>query len=104
MSDCAPRNTAGNIDLYEDMLALAGPMLAAARSADRGTLGTLREQCRAVAERARPTDGAVPLERSVKERKIDLIKRLLAADAEISSHTEPWRKGIDPMLAARRYA
>lgn len=104
MSDCAPRTTAGNIDLYEDMLSLTGSMLGAARAADRAGLDALREQCRGLAARARPAESNAPLEGAQKALKLALIKRLLAADAEITRHTEPWRASIDPMLGARRYA
>lgn len=92
-----------NIDLYEKMVETSARMLEAARDGDWDRLLALQGQCRNVVDALEPGVPAsaapeAPLPRLLRERKVDLIKRLLAHDAAIRSHTEPWRSAVDQFL------
>ena len=98
MTTTAPAPADANIDIYEKMLDVSGAMLESASKADWDTLVSLEGQCRNMVERLKPNDRTTGLPRPVVERKIDLIKRLLANDAAIRSHVEPWMANVEKYL------
>ncbi|UQV45350.1 flagellar protein FliT [Janthinobacterium lividum] len=77
------------LSMYENIAGMTNKMVVAARSSDWDGLNTLENQC---ASAASPTmTGKVPaLAGASRQRKIDLLKQILANDREIRTITEPW--------------
>lgn len=86
------------LEIYEQMCALSARMAEAARANDWEHLIELE---RAVA-RLRDTllqDGGVAEETPIDaERRRELIRRILAHDAEVRRHTEPWMEKLRRFL------
>jgi flagellar protein FliT len=92
------------IDLYEEMTALSARMVDAARRNDWDNLIELE---RSVSElRVRLSnefeDSNANLDMFERERKAALIQRILADDAEIRRHTEPWMEQVRQFLGGSR--
>lgn len=87
------------IATYENMLAVSGQMLAAARSSDWDRLVDLEKHCRALAERL--AAGEAPrLTGQLRQRKVEIIRRMLADDAEIRNLTQPWLAQLQQFLGS----
>ena len=90
------------LDIYETMSKLSGLMVEAAQSNDWDRLSELEHQVAGLRDRLVMQDSisARPLsDESVCARKIILIRKMLADDREIRSHTEPWMDAVKLMLA-----
>ena len=76
------------LSMYENIAGLTGKMAVAAQMGDWNGLEQLENQCAAAAV---PAIGGVPkLEGSARQRKIDLLKQILANDRAVRDVTEPW--------------
>jgi flagellar protein FliT len=76
------------LSMYEHIAGLTGKMVTAAQMSDWTTLDGLENQCAAAAV---PAIGGVPaLQGSARQRKIDLLKQIMANDRAIRDVTEPW--------------
>lgn len=87
---------------YEAMCRLTGMMAEAARENDWGLLGSLEEEVaglRKLLEKEDAAGASSPLDDSQRERKRELILRMLADDREIRRHTEPWMASVRGLLA-----
>ncbi|MGV7210437.1 flagellar protein FliT [Oxalobacteraceae bacterium A2-2] len=82
--------------MYENIAGLSTQMAAAARGGDFERLGRLEGQC-AVAARATDS-GVAALAGEARQRKIALLKQILANDRAIRDVTEPWLNQV-PGLA-----
>jgi flagellar protein FliT len=78
------------IATYEAILETSGQMLDAARREDWDGLLALEQTCKNSIERliADPLDSA--LDTRLQRRKAEIIRQVLADDAQIRSITEPW--------------
>jgi flagellar protein FliT len=84
--------------MYENIAALSGRMADAAGQGDMARLAQLETQCALQAAAAR---GGVPkLEGVQRQRKIDLLKQIMANDRAVRDVTEPWMGQLDRALAA----
>lgn len=84
------RAAASSCAVYERIARLTGEMLAAARRQQWEELIALERACKdAFAELAKVPDITAPPP-EVTQRKIALIRQVLADDAEIRSLVEPW--------------
>ncbi|MDY7578324.1 flagellar protein FliT [Herbaspirillum sp. RTI4] len=90
-------NSEEAISLYESIATVTDQMLAAARSSDWQLLSSLEAQCAQYVDRLRANESAVPLEQAARERKITIIKKILADDKDIRSLTEPWLNHLASM-------
>lgn len=90
------------IAAYESILQVTTQMLEAARAADWDRLVASEKQCRALVERlAAARQLSTPaLEPHLRSRKVQIIRRVLADDAEIRNLTEPWMHRLQHMLAS----
>lgn len=77
------------IATYETILAITGQMLQAARSNDWDYLMALEEDCRVNVEKLMAANPA-PLGGEYQQRKVEIIHKVLADDAEIRNITQPW--------------
>lgn len=87
------------ISTYEAILDLTGEMLNAARNADWDRLIELESACRSLIEVLMLTDKQ-PLLDDFRERKAQIIRQVLADDAEIRNLTQPWMAQLGHILGS----
>ena len=84
--------------LYENLNGLTGQMKAAAQAGDWNGFDKLNVQASVAAGAA---IGGVPaLDGAKRQRKIDLIKQLMANDRAIRDVTEPWMGQVERAMCA----
>ncbi|MET0264632.1 MAG: flagellar protein FliT [Duganella sp.] len=88
-------NSSEVLSMYENIAGLSTQMAAAARMGDWDGVGKLETQCTSAA-RATAT-GVTPLAGAPRQRKIDLLKQILANDREIRDLADPWMNTIPGM-------
>lgn len=77
------------LSMYENIAGLTSKMVVAARTSNWDGLDHLEKQC--ASEAVATMAGTVPpLAGAKRQRKIDLLKQILANDREIRNITEPW--------------
>ena len=90
-----------NLVHYEAMCRLTGQMAEAARENEWDLLGSLEKQVAAIREYLLAEDAGdmlLELNEAQRERKRELILRMLADDREIRRHTEPWMASVRALL------
>ncbi|MBX9849876.1 MAG: flagellar protein FliT [Rhodocyclaceae bacterium] len=90
------------IEIYEEMTTLSARMVEAARSNDWDSLIELERSVSALRLRLAEDDESARLASVERERKAALIQRILADDAEIRRHTEPWMEQVRQFLGGSR--
>lgn len=95
MKRCAPI-----IAQYEDIVRLTGEMAAAARGADWDRLVALESDCRERVARLKAPGEAPPLSEHEIAHKAELLRAILANDAEIREHLQPWLAKLGQFLGA----
>ena len=90
------------IATYENILAVTAQMLEAARAADWDLLVKREQQCRQLVEILMNTrcENEIVLEPQVHKRKVEIIRKVLADDAEIRNLTEPWMQRLQHLLTS----
>lgn len=90
------------IGTYESILAVTAQMLDAARAADWDLLVDRERKCRKLVESVMRANSAnqMALEPRLRERKVEIIRKVLADDAEIRNLTEPWMQRLQHMLTS----
>ena len=88
-----------HIAAYEAILETSGHMVEAAQKEDWDGLVELENKCRALVENvvADPLDCA--LDGTMQRRKGEIIRKVLADDAQIRSITEPWLDQLSRLLS-----
>jgi len=86
------------ISLYQEMSALSARMVEAARANDWETLITLEHSIAALRNSLLPDDDNCNQSASELKLKSQLIQRILADDAEVRLHTEPWMEQVRKFL------
>ncbi len=86
------------LDQYERIKHVTGQMVAAARRADWDHLIDLEESCRSLTDALMEAERGVQLPPPMLERKVQLIRNVLADDAEIRNLTEPWMLRLQELL------
>lgn len=84
--------------LYESMCAISAQMAAAAAACDWERLVTLEQDCARLARSLAAGGEPARLSEAEKARKVELIRRILADDAEVRRHTEPWMEQVRQFL------
>ena len=90
------------IELYEEMTALSARMVEAARRNDWDNLIELERSVGALRMRLVEEEENYRLDITEREHKAALIRRILADDAEIRRHTEPWMEQVRQFLGGAR--
>ena len=86
------------LSMYENLTGLSGQMKVAAEAGNWNGFDKLNVQASVAAGAA---IGGVPaLDGAKRQRKIDLIKQLMANDRAIREVTEPWMGQVDRALCA----
>lgn len=84
--------------LYESMNAISEQMVEAASACDWDRLTKLERDCAGLARRLEAGGEPIRLSDAERVRKKDLILRILADDAEVRRHTEPWMEQVKQFL------
>lgn len=84
--------------MYETMGTISAQMVEAAAACDWDRLVALEKDCAGLAHHLESNDKAQPLAGEERERKAALIRQILANDAEVRRHTEPWMEQVRQYL------
>ena len=82
---------------YETIGELSAAMLAAARNSDWDGLAEAQQRCASAVDWLR-VSGSPALNAQQRQRKHEIILRVLAEDAEVRSLAEPWMAELDQLL------
>ena len=88
------------ISLYQEMSALSSRMVEAARANDWDTLIKLERSIAALRNSLLPDDDNGDQSPAELKLKSQLIQRILADDAEVRRHTEPWMERVRKFLGS----
>lgn len=89
------------IEQYESLASITGKMREAAAQGDWDLLVELEKQSSARVEEMKILDLS-PIDEATRLRKVALIKRILADDAQIRSYTEPWMAQLQRIMNSAR--
>ena len=92
------------IQRYEAIAQASRRMLSAARSEDWDEVARLEDRCRDLIAELKAAHRTERLSASEQRRRIELLRGILADDAEIRARTEPWLRQLERMIHARRGA
>ncbi len=88
---------------YESLSAFIDQMREAATSGKWEQLLDLERQCRHHVASMKLTDEVAMLDAPSRQRKIQLIKKILTDDAEIRNHTEVWMDQLQRIMQSNRH-
>jgi flagellar protein FliT len=86
------------IGLYENVATITDQMLAAARVGDWDRLATLEVRCADQVKILKTSDAPAPLTGTARERKVQIIQKILSDDREIRNLTEPWMAHLAKLI------
>ena len=93
------------LETYDAMSVKSGQMVEAVQQGDWDRLAVLEKDCSALvgALRAVHVGGTPPRpDAAYAKRKVALMRKVLADDAEIRRHTEPWMTRLQAYLGGAR--
>jgi len=88
------------VNTYARMADLTERMLAAAREGDWDQLVALEQQVATQARRLQQDEPREPLQGELRDRKVELIRRMLIADREIRDLTMPWMAKLSALISS----
>jgi flagellar protein FliT len=98
-----PRAARPLIERYAEIAQASREMLSAARDEDWERVGRLEARCRHLIEQLRAAAaGGMQLAPDEQRRRIDLLRGILADDAEVSARSEPWLTQLEHLFERRR--
>jgi flagellar protein FliT len=86
------------ITLYETVASISEQMLAAARNGDWDELAALEARCSGHVAALKTSEPPIQLVGTVRDRKVAIIKKILADDREIRNITEPWMNKLSRLI------
>ena len=86
------------LSMYENIAGLTAKMAVAAQAGDWDGLAKLENQCAAQATAAH--SGVPALDGTLRMRKIDLLKQIMANDRAVREVTEPWMGQLANVMKA----
>lgn len=90
------------ISNYESLSAITSQMRDAAMQGQWDQLIDLEQQCSRHVATMKPVDTAVVLDENTRQRKIQLIKKILTDDADIRNRTETWMGQLRNIMQSNR--
>lgn len=91
------------LDYYEQIAQASQLMLDAARHSDWDEVERQEERCRALVASLKAASVSSPLLRPQENRRrMELLRRMLAADAEIRGRSEPWLRQLEQLISSPR--
>jgi flagellar protein FliT len=82
------------IAIYEDVASITSAMLASARTGDWEQLAALESRCSSQVSLLRQGEAPVALSGGLREKKIQIIRKILADDKEIRNLADPWMEQL----------
>lgn len=86
------------ISLYENVATLTSHMLDAARTGDWELLAQLETDCSSRVQCLRDNEIPTELSAELRDKKIRIIKKILADDRAIRDITEPWMMQLSELM------
>lgn len=86
------------IENYEFLSSIMGQMRVAAIQGEWDHLVELESQCSQRVETMKAQDATTPIDENTRLRKVALIRKILADDKDIRSHTEPWMAQLQHLI------
>lgn len=86
------------IYLYENVASITDQMLAAARVGDWDNLIALESRCADQVNILKTSEPPAPLSGASRERKVAIIKKILADDRKIRDLAEPWMAKLSLLI------
>lgn len=86
------------IERYQEVARLSREMLAAAHREDWEQLARLEAGCRILIEQLKRAARTEPLGAVEQQHRIELLREILQADAQIRSRAEPWLQELERLL------
>ncbi|MCZ7563158.1 MAG: flagellar protein FliT [Burkholderiales bacterium] len=83
---------------YESLAATSADMLAAARAGDWDAVVAAEHRCATQIEALRASGDRRPTGEEERRRRVEIIRRLLADDAEIRELADPWLRRLEDVL------
>ena len=90
------------LQTYDAMSVKSAQRVEAARNNDWDRLVALEKDCSALVATLKQVDKAPRADAGYVPRKLALIRKVLADDAEIRRHTEPWMARLQSYLGSAR--
>jgi len=87
---------------YESLYALTEQMRDAAVGGEWDRLIDLERQCRLQVDSMKAADETVALDEAARQRKVGLIKKILAHDADIRGRTMAWMEHLQHAMQSNR--
>ena len=92
------------LDIYQQVASLTAQMLLAAQERDWELLAKLEDDCNSQVSQLKrhetSSDAGMTLSLELKQRKIDIIKQILADDRAIREITEPWMTELSKLMSS----
>ncbi|MCX8114048.1 MAG: flagellar protein FliT [Burkholderiaceae bacterium] len=98
----APGGAPRLIQRYEAIAQASRRMLCAARSEDWDEVARLEDRCRDLIAELKAASRTERLSASEQRRRIELLRGILADDAEIRARAEPWLRQLERLIPASR--
>lgn len=86
------------IENYAFLSSLTGQMRAAATQGEWDNLVELEKKCSQRVATMKVQDATIPLDENTRKQKVELIRKILADDAEIRNHTEVWMTQLQHIM------
>lgn len=86
------------LEVYENVATITTQMLAAARTGDWEQLAMLESRCSNQVATLKKHDATIALQGANRDKKVEIIRKILADDKEIRAITEPWMKQLTAMM------
>jgi flagellar protein FliT len=91
------------LDHYEQIAQASQSMLDAARNSDWDEVERQEARCRALVASLKAASQASPVLRPQdNRRRMELLRRMLAADAEVRDRSEPWLRQLEQLISSPR--
>lgn len=88
--------------LYEAVSGITDQMLVAARQGDWDRLIALEEHCARHVQTLKDGEPPIPLTGASRDRKVQIIHKILADDRKIRDLAEPWMAQLAQMINSTR--
>jgi flagellar protein FliT len=100
----APPRGADLIARYEAIANVSRAMLVAAHADDWDEVSALEDRCRALIVELKAAARTTRLSVAEQRRRIELLRAILADDAEVRKRSEPWLRQLEQLLQPARGA
>ena len=88
------------LSVYAEMADLTERMLDAATRSEWDQLVELEQRCAAHVRTLQSEDGQQPMVGEQRERKVELIRKMLTADRKIRDITMPWMAQLSALISS----